>query len=416
MTLKASQGIWTSITTQDHYIHDNSFMSIEEKSDCDAMEMKYDAKAKMVLPGLIDAHVHLDKAYTIDSIGNESGTLLEAIQNFKQASPDFSKEVIKERMKKTVNHAVSFGTSALRSHLDFNMSDGGEIAQRTIEAALEVKEEMKPMADLQFFPMCDLTQLSARGKEILELGLREGLDGIGGAPHLSDQPKESILQTFQMAEKMGKPIDLHSDESDDPSIETVNEIARQTIQFGFQGKVNVGHLCSLAAMSQEKADETIANISEAKLNVITLPGANMYLQGRNDKGLIRRGVTRVKELTGAGVKTAVASDNIQDPFHPFGKGDLVEIGRLSTYAAHMNSEADKLMTLRMVTEIPAELMGLDKYGMKEGNPVSFTIFDATTVNELFSWTPVGRWVYRNSAWVCITKQMQSWKTGQEVTN
>ncbi|WP_416148673.1 amidohydrolase family protein [Salipaludibacillus sp. HK11] len=414
LSLKASKGKWTMVEIQDHYIRDPSFVNLDEVDAPNSTlsyksVQKWDVNRKIILPGLIDAHVHLDKAFTIDQIGNESGTLLEAIKNFRSSAPTFSKEMIKKRMEKTVKHALSFGTMALRSHLDFPVIDDGEIAKRTFDAALEIKEEMKDLAQLQFFPMCDFTQLSKKCLEILEEGLRLGLDGIGGAPHLSDNPKQNIKQMFELAEKHGKPIDLHSDESDDPTVETVNEIARQTIQFGFEGNVNVGHLCSLSAMDQEKAETTIRNIADAKLNVITLPGANMYLQGRQDNGLIRRGVTRVKELREAGVKIAVASDNIQDPFHPFGKGDLIEIGKLSTYASHMNSEKDKLNTVRMITEVPAELLGLeDYYGIEREKSVSFTVYDATSVNDLFSWTPVGRSVFNKDHWVCITKQQQIW--------
>lgn len=408
-TLKASAGVWTAVDMQDKQIDDPSF-NLPDRATAAGKQTanKLNAAGRIILPGLVDAHVHLDKAFTIESAGNESGTLMEAIRNFRRVSPSFSKETIKQRMRKTVKHAVSFGTTAMRSHLDFNMADGGRMARNTFEAALEVKEEMKGLADLQFFPMVDFTRLCEKGSDLLEEAMKQGMDGVGGAPHLSENPESHLGQLFDFAERWGREIDLHSDETDDPDVETVRLIAGQTVRSGYTGMVAAGHLCSLSAMAGQKAEKIIEEIHEAGLNVITLPGANMYLQGRNDSGLIRRGVTRVKELKRAGVSVSAASDNIQDPFHPYGKGDLIEIGRLSSYAAHMSSEAEKTEVLKMITEVPARTIGLAQYGLKAGHPASFTIFDACTVNSLLAWAPVGRWVFKNGQCVCVTKQIQNW--------
>ncbi|RXZ82665.1 amidohydrolase [Paenibacillaceae bacterium] len=372
-------------------------------------ETVIDVGGRIMLPGLADAHMHLDKAFTSRQIGNLSGTLLEAIRNFKAASPSFTHQQLKERMMTTIRHAMSFGTTAIRTHLDFNYQAGIDVAMRTVYAALEVKEALRGRVELQLFPLCQFDRMPGAALEALEEALRLGVDGIGGAPHLSADPHADIDTVFRLAQKYGKPIDLHADENDDPAVRTVEYIARQTIAQGYQGKVTVGHLCSLAAMAHEDAESIIGLMAEARLMAITLPGANMYLQGRGDRGVVRRGVTRVKELVAAGVPLAVASDNIQDPFHPFGRGDLLQIGLLAAYAAHMSSEQDQLELLRMITEVPATIMGLDGWGIEEGNAANFAIFDAATVGELLAWLPSGRWINRGGEWTVVSKPLTIWQ-------
>lgn len=410
--LKAEHGRWTAIHKQDSRPMEEGYVSPENgvRSMDDCETLKLDLQGRILLPGMADGHVHLDKAHTIETIGNEQGTLMGAIENYRSHAPLFTKEAIKERMRKTVQQAALHGTTAMRSHLDFFTADDGTVARRTVEAALEIREEMRDIMTLQFYLMCDPATLPEAHEATLSDCLQAGLDGIGGAPHLSPDHHKAVEALFDWSEKEAKPLDLHSDETDDPGVNTVSLIAEETIRRGMKGQVTVGHLCSLSAMAQSDADQTMDRISQAGLHVMTLPGANMYLQGRDDQGLIRRGVTRVKELHDLGVNVSVASDNIQDPFHPFGKGDLLEIGRLSTYAAHMNSEQERLTTLRMLSAHPARAMGLHKdgYGFQRGAPATCVITGQTSVTALFAELSPARIVIRNGRVQSMVEQQQQW--------
>lgn len=414
--LKASQGYLVSVDEQpERKKAEPDCMSILDwfaKSSGVSADgaVRIDLEGKLLLPGFVDAHMHLDKAYSLASVQNASGTLHEAIRNYGAAAPSFTKEQIKTRIRKAALRALSYGTTSIRSHLDFNCTEGVAVALRTVEAALEVKEELKAFLEIQLFPMCPMDRLGLKEREVLEEALRMGLDGIGGAPHLSSTPQTDIEQIFQLAERFDMPIDLHSDESDDPRSQTVVLIAEQTVSYGYQGRVTVGHLCSLSAMDEEAASRLIRKIADARLNVITLPAVNMYLQGRGDRGLIRRGTTRIKGLLEAGVNLATASDNIQDPFHPFGRGDMLQIGLLTAYAAHLGGSDEVRALLRMMTEKPSVIQGHTQYGVEELNPAVFVVIDAQAVNELFTEQPAGRWVYVRGQWVHASSRAALWGT------
>jgi cytosine deaminase len=134
-----------------------------------------------------------------------------------------------------------------------------------------------------------------------------------------------------------------------------------------------------------------------------LPGANLYLQGRGDKGIVRRGITRVKELINQGVDIATASDNVNDPFHPFGRCDLLQIGLLTAYTAHLGSEDDLHHLLKMITEIPASFYGLENHCVEEKAKASFVLVEGEDMYQLFANLSPSRFVYHNNQWVSKTK-------------
>ncbi|MBE3553804.1 MAG: amidohydrolase family protein [Thermicanus sp.] len=405
--LSVKDGVWVNIEVQEEEGTSDHFLPIEEWDG--KAEQTIDLKGKILLPGFVDAHMHLDKAYSLPQVGNQSGTLLEAIENYSKSAPRFSKEEIKARMTRAALQAVSYGTTAIRTHLDFHVKHGAEVALRTVEAALEVKEDLKDYVEIQLFPIFPFNLLPDEAAEVVEESLRMGVTGVGGAPHLSPTPEKDIDVIFRLAEKYDRPIDLHTDESDDPQVKTIAYIAQKTMEYGWSGRVTAGHLCSLAAMSDEEANPLIEGMARAGISAVTLPGANLYLQGRYDSFPVRRGVTRVKGLLEAGIPLATASDNIHDPFHPFGRGDLLLIGLITAYAAHMGSPSNLRQLLTMMTENPAKILGLEGYGIRIGKDADFVVFDGKTPEELFTELPDRRWVWRKGRLLKSAGKKREWK-------
>ncbi|UVI29316.1 amidohydrolase family protein [Paenibacillus spongiae] len=397
--MHAQGGRWTSVAVQDEDVCTANAVRLSDIEGLPETGRPIDLEGRMVLPGFVDAHMHLDKATSIAAVGNRSGTLREAIDNYGAKVAGFTKAEIKQRIVSTALMALSRGTTHIRTHLDFHLNQGREIAFRTMEAALEAREELKGRISLQLIPMCSFERMGAAGVEAAEELLKLGMDGLGGAPHLGSDPKTEISRIFALASRYGVPVDFHADESDDPARRTVVPIAHRTIEYEYGGRATAGHLCSLASMPPGEAGEIIGLMAEARLAAVTLPAVNLYLQGREDCGPIRRGVTRVKELLAAGVPVAVASDNIQDPFHPFGRADLVQIATIASYAAHMGGADELRALLRMITEVPAAIMQLEDYGIREGLPASFVIVDARSVQRLFIEESPSRWVVSNGRWV-----------------
>jgi cytosine deaminase len=363
-----------------------------------------DVEGRYLLPSFVDIHTHLDKAFSLASVPNKSGTLQEAIRNYSKKSSFFSTNEIKERVRRAALQSLSYGTTHVRTHVNFEMDVDVNLALRQLQAVLEVREELSSFMSLQIVPM--FSYISSRPKkqlEIIEEAISYRIDGIGGAPHLSLNSNEDIDLLFQLAVKNGKFVDLHVDEQDDPNVCTIEHIIKKTQDYNYQGKVIAGHLCSLSAMEERKAASIIEEMATAKIGAVTLPGANLYLQGRGDKGIVRRGITRVKELINQGVDIATASDNVNDPFHPFGRCDLLQIGLLTAYSAHLGSENDLHHLLKMITEIPAAFYGLKNHCIQEKAKASFVLVEGLNIYQLFANLSPSRFVYHNNQWVSTIK-------------
>ncbi|MDQ0859960.1 cytosine deaminase [Bacillus sp. V2I10] len=364
----------------------------------------FDVEGRYLLPSFVDIHTHLDKAFSLASVPNKSGTLQEAIINYSRKASSFSTNEIKERVRRAALQSLSYGTTHVRTHVNFEMDVDENLALSQLQAVLEVREELSSLMSLQIVPM--FSYLSSRPKkqlEIIEEAISYGIDGIGGAPHLSLNSKEDIDFLFQLAVKNGKFVDLHVDEQDDPNVCTIEQIIKKTQEYNYQGKVIAGHLCSLSAIEERKAASIIEGMATAKIGAVTLPGANLYLQGRGDKGIVRRGITRVKELINQGVDIATASDNVNDPFHPFGRCDLLQIGLLTAYSAHLGSENDLHHLLKMITEIPAAFYGLENHCVQEKAKASFVLVEGLDIYQLFANLSPSRFVYHNNQWMCAIK-------------
>ena len=360
---------------QDVYIKDGLVEKVEkdiEPIDLDTQII--DLENRIVISGFVDGHMHLDKALIGEKVINKSGTLYEAIEIMSKYKHSMTKEDVKERSKKILDLSFRNGTRFLRTHIDVD----DKIQLKSIEALLELKEEYKESMDIQIvaFPQDGIIK-NSRSYFYLEEALKMGTDVVGGIPAIEEDPIKHMNMIFDLAMKYDVDIDMHIDETDDASSLIINDLAKLTIAHGYIGRVTAGHCCSLAANEEEIILPIVELIKKAKINIISLPSTNLYLQGRGDKINIRRGIAPVKYLLDHDIPVAIGSDNIRDPFNPFGNGNLLEEILIAAHGCHMGGEKDLNKLFDMVSIIPGEALKFD-YDIKEGNKANFIVIDAKT--------------------------------------
>ena len=338
-------------------------------------EKTIDATGKTIFPGFLDVHTHTDKSLTSDRVLNTSGTLLEAIQHMDRYFETVHKNDILQRGIRMVEMSIRQGVSGIRSHITIQPSTG----MRIWNASLELKKLFQEMITLQLVVFPGAVKRLEKGDDVfvrIEKILKTGADGLGGCPTLSEDHVVFTDTLFDLAKYYDVPLDLHVDESDDPDASALEYLAVKTIKEGMEGRVTAGHCTSLSAIPLQKAAEIIKKVKEAGLNIVTLPACNLYLMGRGDTVNRRRGTTRIREFLDAGVNISLASDNIRDPFRPYGNGNLLEEALLAAQVFQAGTREAFLETLPMITENPALTMGLDDYGLQEGAPADLVIIDA----------------------------------------
>ena len=360
---------------QDVYIKDGLVEKIgRDIKPIDLDTKMIDLENRLVINGFVDGHMHLDKALIGEKVINKSGTLYEAIEIMSKYKHDMTKEDVKERSKKILDLSFKNGTRFLRTHIDVD----DKIQLKSIEALLELKEEYKELIDVQIvaFPQDGIIK-NSRSYFYLEEALKMGTDVVGGIPAIEEDPIKHMNMIFDLAMKYDVDIDMHIDETDDASSLIINDLAKLTIANGYIGRVTAGHCCSLAANEEEIILPIVELIKKAKINIISLPSTNLYLQGRGDKINIRRGIAPVKYLLDHDIPVAIGSDNIRDPFNPFGNGNLLEEILIAAHGCHMGGEKDLNKLFDMVSIIPGEALKFD-YDIKEGNKANFIVIDAET--------------------------------------
>ena len=331
----------------------------------------WDLEGRVLLPGFVDIHTHLDKAYS--AIDNPSGTLQEAIERWRQIKRTRSADQLWAAGRRSLQNAVLHGVTALRSHID--TFDAGDLA--TVEILLALREEWRDRIELQFVALGDPGGDHAR-RQVMEQALLLGLDAVGGAPSLTPDPRQSIDGAFALAERFDLPIDLHIDETEDPQMRALEYLAEQTLARRMQGRVTAGHCCSLAFMQEEVAARIMDKVAAADLHVVTLPSCNLVLMGRGMRPAPRGGVC-VKDLLDRGVTVSAASDNVADPFNPFGAYDLLQIANLNAHVAQLSGTAELYTALAMVTSHPARGFGRADARIAVGEVADLVVVDAWKV-------------------------------------
>jgi cytosine/creatinine deaminase len=338
-----------------------------------------DLAGKLVVPGLVDAHQHIDKSRTIASVPNPRGDLEGAVEVFKAYATTMTREDVMARAERTLAACSARGTVAIRSHANVDP----ETECRGIEALVEMREKWRDRIRLQVVGFLSRgSPGSNKAREWLDNSIAAGADVIGGTPARVADYGPFLDLLFSAAERTGLPIDLHLDEHLDVNNLHFEAVIERTRAHGMQGRVVASHSCALAALAPDAAQRIIEGLAEAGIGVITLPTANLFLQGRDADRLAPRGLTRVNELAAAGVTVACGSDNIQDPFVPTGSGDMLEIARWTLLAAHLGShELPRAFTMASIN--PARLMGLAAdYGLREGARADLLITDAADCADL----------------------------------
>ena len=356
-------------------IKDGKIVALEAALNAKGQE-EINVSGYLVSPPFVDAHFHMDATLSLGQPRlNQSGTLLEGITLWGELKPHLTVDIIKERALKFCDLAVARGLLAIRSHVD--VCDPRLLA---VDALLEGKKEVAPYLDLQLvaFPQ-DGFFSSPQSAELLETALDRGVDVVGGIPHFErtmDEGRKSVEVLCRIAAERGLRIDMHCDESDDPLSRHIETLTAETVRHGLQGRVTGSHLTSMHSMNNYYVSKLLPLMAEAEMNVVSNPLINITLQGRHDTYPKRRGMTRVPEMMGIGLKVAFGHDCVMDPWYSLGSADMLEVASMGLHVAQLTGVDEMKACFGAVTKVPADILGLEGYGIEKGCNADLIILQA----------------------------------------
>jgi len=343
--------------------------AIEPRLTCEAVEV--DVGGRLALPGFVDTHIHLDKACLLGRCGHNHGSVSEAIRAVAGMKKDFTVEDVYARGARVLERAIVHGTTRMRTHVEIDP----RIGLRGFEAVKALKRDYAWAIDLSLcvFPQEGLTN-DPGAEELLIQALRDGGEVIGGCPYMDTDPNAHLARIFDLAQEFDVDVDLHLDFDLDPSWWHLDEVCRQTERRNYQGRVAIGHATKLSALPPEQLKAATAQLAKAGVAVTVLPATDLYLMGREATHNAPRGLTLAHKLAGDGVLCSVATNNVLNPFTPFGDASLLRMANFYANVAHA-SVSDFDTCLDLVTELPARLMNLSDYGIKVGNPADLVVLE-----------------------------------------
>ncbi|MBJ3775938.1 cytosine deaminase [Acuticoccus mangrovi] len=352
-----------------------------------------DARGGILVPAFVDMHTHLDKGHIWPRQANPDGTFMSALQaTGEDRVAHWSAADVRARMEFGLAAAYAYGTAAIRTHID-SIPPQDDISWPVFA---EVRAAWADRVTLQGVSLMNAASMAE------DLGpLFDKITGFGGLVGAVLTPEADIAERIRRllvtAEDRGLDLDFHVDETLDPSVNVLEEVARQAIAVGFSGTITCGHCCSQMARPEADAARTLDLVAEAGLAIVSLPLCNLYLQDRHAGRTPRiRGGTLVHEMAARGIRVAIASDNTRDPFYAYGDLDMVEVWREATRVLHLDHPVG--LWPRAFSTTPAAIMGLAEHGrIAPGAPADLVLFSARHSTELFSRPQIDRTVIRAGA-------------------
>lgn len=331
-----------------------------------------DAAGRLAVPGFVDSHIHLDKSCILDRCTIEQGTLQEAIAQVAAAKRGFSEDDVYARAKRTLEKAVLQGTTAMRTHVEVD----ARIGLTSFHAIQRLKSDYKWAIDLELcvFPQEGLIN-DPGTEDVLIDACEAGADLIGGCPYADSDRAGHINRIFDIAQRFNLDIDFHLDFDLDPSWTDMEEVCRQTGARRYGGRVAIGHVTKLSAMPPAQFEAWGRRLAEAGVAVTVLPSTDLFLTGRDHDHDIPRGVTHAHKLTAHGVTCSLATNNVLNPFTPFGDCSLIRIANLYANVAQIGDVPSLCSCVDMVTTDAAKLMNLPHYGIAVGHPADIVVLD-----------------------------------------
>lgn len=351
-----------------------------------------EGNGRVLIPGFIESHIHLDKALIASRKPNQSGTLQEAIKVTAELKPTFTKEDIYARAKAALEMIIPRGVTTIRTHAEFDPAQGFT----GFETILALKDEYRDLVDIQVVAFPQEGIFKAPGTEqMMDEAMQMGADVVGGIPYNDAPAKEHIDLIFDLAKKYNKPIDLHQDFSDEADNMSIAYLCQKTIEEGYQGRVAVGHLTALHALPEAELTPLIALIAEAGISVMALPATDLHLGARKDTFNVRRAVTPIRKLRDGGVNMCIATNNIRNAFTPYGNGDILQTAMLAIPVAHLGGADDLPTVLPMITTNPAKALGLTNYGLEVGKQADVVLLDTLVKADAIIDIPERLYVVKN---------------------
>jgi cytosine deaminase len=339
----------------------------------------HDAEGCLCCAGLIETHIHLDKSRIIDRCTPEpSRSQPDHMRRVQAVKSTFSVEDIYARAKNTLESCIKHGATRIRTHVEID----APVGVRGVEALQLLAKEYAWAVDLEIcvFPQEGLTTAPSADAALIK-GLEMGAKVIGAAPNYDVDHPGQIQRIFELARRFDVDVDMHIDSGHDPASLDTHLVAETTERLGLGGRVAIGHATKLSGLPPGEQKTIAKRLADVGVAVTVLPSTDLFVLARHKDYNVPRCVTDANLFAEQGCNCSISTNNVLNPFTPFGDGSLIRMTNLHANILQVG-QPDRLADLfAMITHRSARLMNLKDYGLAVGNPADLVIIDAGTPAE-----------------------------------
>ena len=327
-----------------------------------------DIGGALVLPGLVDGHMHLDKTLVgLPWMPHAAGpTRMSRIETDKVILPHVSVST-EERAGNLIEECVARGTAHVRTHVDVDL----ESRLSKLDGVLAAREHYRDRASVQIVAFPQSGVMRCPGVlDLLDAAVRSGADLIGGIDPLEidRDPKGQLDGIFAIADRHGVGLDIHLHEPGEMGLFNVHEICARTRTLGLGGKVTISHGFCLGDITERKAAAAAEAMAEAGVSLVTHGAGGLTLPP-------------VEMLRAAGVLVFAGNDDIRDTWSPYGTGDLLERAAIIGWKADFRRDDQVETAFDLVSAAGARALGIADYGIAVGGAATLFAISAGGIPE-----------------------------------
>ena len=362
-------------------VSDGVIAVVEPKLRAEASE-QVDARGKIVSPGLIESHFHLDKALTIDRVPYQPNRMVRDHMNRTATiKHTFTYEDTYARAAATIEQCLLHGITHMRTQVEVDPNCGlvGFEVVEQLRKDYAWGMTLQPCVFLQEgwtgVPGADdnLVSCVKRGAPVIGGGIRYDKDGPG-----------QIRRVFELAQQYDIDVDFHLDggyEIDDLDYPMVCDI---TDRIGWQGRVAFGHGSKYSCMPVAEQAKVGRRLAESGVSLAVLPSTDLFHAGRHMEYAVLRGVTDANTLIENGANCTISTNNVLNAFTPYGDCSLTRIANLYANITQRYGEQDLAVCFEMISDRAAKLMRLDDYGLAVGKAADIVVWDEETPGDIIA--------------------------------
>jgi len=344
-----------------------------------------DMAGRLVVGSFAEPHAHIDKAFLAERVHNPTNDLMGAIRALEEARPGITPDDTYERAMRALRLYAGNGISRVRTHADTMALNGLD----SVRALLAAKRDASSFIDVQVAMLLSWPVNGDDGKvhrALAEDAVAEGIDVIGGCPHLDTDPHSATRYFVRLALDSGLPLDLHTDENMRESSNDLEDLSDAIVELGRPVHVAASHCVSLSLRPADEQERIARKIATTGINVISLPQTNLFLQGHGTSTSVPRAIAPVNLLLDQGVTVCAGGDNLQDPFNLMGRGDALETANLLVVAGHVGPDR----AFDAVSGSAHECINSRAEEIRVGAPANFIGLRAATAREAIAMGPSDR--------------------------